>query len=484
MLAGFLAVTLAVVLLPAADSDRLGLVEPTATWIRQLDADRKGTLANAYSAIVWSAVAVLGLAQLLRPRARRCRRRWLWVLGWLSVATVAALVAAEEIGDWRDPMVANLVDRLPWPDAIPINSRWPVVGASLFGAPLALAGWMIWTEQRGQPVRRALVALAALIMFGAVVHDAHWLRSIPLAFVAFTPFGNPWKQFLEEGGEIFGGAILVVVLIEMVAARPGGVASSRPCRHRTVPALIDLLLVTVALLLVAWHIVEDRRQLRMPPSSYTGPVSLVEQRFRAEMDWLRRIDVWAFVDGAPGEAADIFARLTPEGWDRPIRESRAVVDDRRSSRFKTARTTFHFAPIPNSGGQTYTLAIGVLSGPTAQPYVFLGLSNTDPLPAGTAVINGAPARFADDLAMQTRWTPDAIERWFAQGPGGLRLIAAVSFTIWLKVLAVVVTWRGLANPQLPLRRCVVGPAILTSTRVTASLITMAFLALLAPNWPG
>ena len=140
------------------------------------------------------------------------------------------------------------------------------------------------------------------------------------------------------------------------------------------------------------------------PWSYTGPVSLVEQRrFRATHDNLQRIDVWAEIDG--GASAEIFARLTPEGSDRPVRESRADV---RGARFSNATVTFEFAPIPNSGGTLYTLAIGVLSGPT--PYVFLGLTGDDVIPEGAAVVSGAPTPYADDVPMRTTWSGRFIER--------------------------------------------------------------------------
>ena len=120
--------------------------------------------------------------------------------------------------------------------------------------------------------------------------------------------------------------------------------------------------------------------------------------FRADHDYLTRIDVWAEIDG--GASAEIFARVTPEGSDRPVRESRAEV---RAARFSNATVAFHFEPIPDSGGTLYTLAVGVLSGP--MPYVFLGLTGDDVTREGAAVVNGAPTRYADDLAMR-----DLLER--------------------------------------------------------------------------
>ena len=140
------------------------------------------------------------------------------------------------------------------------------------------------------------------------------------------------------------------------------------------------------------------------PGPTRDPISLVEQRFRATHDNLQRVDVWVDIDGAPGAAADIFARLAPAGSDRPLRESRAEV---RGARFSNDTVAFHFAPIPDSGGMLYTLTIGVLSGPT--PYVFLGLTGGDVIPEGTAVVSGAPTPYADDVPMRTTWSGRFIE---------------------------------------------------------------------------
>ena len=100
--------------------------------------------------------------------------------------------------------------------------------------------------------------------------------------------------------------------------------------------MIDVLLVAGAVMLVVQQIWLDSLAVRAKPWSYAGPISLVEQRFRASHGDLHRIDVWAFVEGT--REAEIFARLTPEGSDTPIRESRAVVEGRR---FSDATVAFH-----------------------------------------------------------------------------------------------------------------------------------------------
>ena len=86
---------------------------------------------------------------------------------------------------------------------------------------------------------------------------------------------------------------------------------------------VDVLLVTGAFLLVAHHIVEDSHRGRTRPSFYTGPVSLVEQPFRATHDNLRRIDVWAYVDGAPRQvpssSREPVRGLSPHSRPTPVR---------------------------------------------------------------------------------------------------------------------------------------------------------------------
>ena len=241
-----------------------------------------------------------------------------------------------------------------------------------------------------------------------------------------------------------------------------------------------LLIVSAVPLLVTHHAFQDNRWGRGIPWSYTGPISLVEQRFRATHDNLGRIDVWAYAGGAPGEAAEIFARLTPEGSEAPIRESRAVV---HGVRFSNATAAFHFEPIPDSGGTLYTLAVGVLSGPT--PYVFLGLTGRDVIPEGAAVVNGAPTRYADDLAMRTfsigrfieRLYPKSPRQWWRTGE-----VAEVALNIFLWVFLVVATWRGMSGPQPRFWRSFVWPSARTSALITAGIlvITLALFAVLSP----
>ena len=370
LLAGFLAINLVGVLLPAASEQRLGLVESTA-WIEQLEADTEGTLANTYGSVVWGAVAVLAVAQLFRSTPSS-RRRWLWRFGWLSVVLLAALIALEDIASLKD-MTGERRTPVDLVELLHLEGLPP----SAAGCPWLYRCWPLrWRRRAGSSSRRSagtrwrvlLTVLAAVFAVGAIAQDPDEVQITSTA----------WRYLLEEGSEVMAAATLIVILVEMFAARP------RPARDEldlsteggggrwaALAVTAVLLAASVAPLLVTQHVFEGDGWERSRPWSYTGPISLVEQRFRATHDSLRRIDVWAYVDGAPGEAAEIFARLTPEGSDRPVRESRAEV---RGALFSNATVTFEFAPIPNSGGMLYTLAVGVLSGPT--PYVFLGLTGT------------------------------------------------------------------------------------------------------------
>ena len=167
LLAVFLAANLVIVLLPAADANRLGLVDPAAAWISQFEADAEGTPANTYSIALWSAVAVLGLAQLLRP-VPPGRRRWLWVLGWLSVASLGALIGLEEGADLKDLIGDSPEGVAAAIDEVAGGARWLALSAPLLAVPVAAAGWVIGTAQRGHPVRQLLTGLVALLLISAV----------------------------------------------------------------------------------------------------------------------------------------------------------------------------------------------------------------------------------------------------------------------------------------------------------------------------
>ncbi|MCY4114994.1 MAG: hypothetical protein OXG33_13830 [Chloroflexi bacterium] len=451
-------------MLPAAGSRHLALLNPEPEWIKHLWADNEWAWANTYSAVLWGAVAVLGLAQLIRPRPPESRR-WLHVVGWLCLTLVASLVAYEDVANRKDALGYDLTAELTWLHMVHPLNRWVVAIAPLIAVPLLAAGWTLWTAQRGHPERQLLVGLASALLIGAVVQDIEVFRYKPLA----------WSQYLEEGAETMGAAVLIVVLIETLVARPG-IGRVNPTRRRWVLALIDLLLVAGAFLLFAQHLSDDRRSEPPIQIAYTGPVSLVEQRFRASHDLLHRIDVWAYVDGAPGRA-EIFARLTPEGSVRPVRESRATIEARR---FSDATAAFHFEPIPDSRGKAFTLAVGVLSGPL--PYVFLGLADGTVIAEGSARVSGEPTRFGKDLAMRITSHRRFLEGLLELQPRHWWLIGEVATHIaFLWVLPVILVWRGPHGPQPRFWRCVVGPAGGISARITLGIFILTIIAaMLAP----
>lgn len=189
---------------------------------------------------------------------------------------------------------------------------------------------------------------------------------------------------------------VAVLFVEMLTSRPGAArVAPGSWRRAAVPvAVTAALLLASAIPLTSHRVHEGDGWDTGAPWSYTGPLSLVEQKFRANQDNLGRIDIWAEMDGTPG-SAEIFARLTPAGSDSPIRESRAVV---HGTRFSIDTVTFKFEPIPSSSGKVYTLAIGVLSGPSC---VFLGLTGGDEIPDRAVSVNGKPTPYTKDLPMRT-----------------------------------------------------------------------------------
>ena len=396
------------------------------------------------------------------------------MVGWLSVALLAALIAFEEwfsLKHWVGTRAASVELSVLDLKLVPSGARWLLAVVPILAIPLAAAGWVLYKSQRGRPASGLLTVLAALLAIEAVAQDAFNVLGIP--FLAYA-------RFLEEGSEVVAAATLVVVLAEMLAESQGAVPVASDIRQRRLGwlwalyALVALLLAASAFALLSPRSLEGHGWRQGVPRYYTGPVTLVEQRFRASHNNLRQIDVWSYVDGGqPGIPAEIFARLTPvEDLDRPIRESRADV---RSTRFSDATVTFEFEPIPKSGGQLYDLAVGVLSGPT--PFVFLGLTGGEAIPEGAAIISGAPALFADDLALRTRWNGRLIDWLLPQVSHNWLLIGEVGVHILLWVFLTVVALHGLSirDPHF-WRRCA-WPALRTSALLTVCILTFTVVVL-------
>ena len=401
--------------------DALGWRWLAGEWLAELDATYERGSMDRFSGVLFGVVAALAAAQALRQPAPRGGPRWLWVLGWLSAAFFIGLVAFEELH--RQVDVGSFIAPLLGLKELDERYRWVLVAAPLAVPPAAAAGWVLLSAQRGHPARALLTVLALALALNGLLLDGRSSHLLVYGALVdsfgFPPAPTGFYEVFEEGAEQMAAAALAVVLVEMLAARPGAAADATGSRRRLAVALA----VSAALLAVSAFPLASHRVLKGDgwetdaPWSYAGPIALVEQPFQANQDYLRRIDVWAYVDGGASDTpAEIFARLTPEGSDRPIRESRAEVHGARHS---DATVSFHFEPIPESSGKRYTLTVGLLSGP--RPFVFLGLNPGDAIPEGDATVNGEPTPFANDLALRTAWSGRFIDGMY---PRDLRSLGA------------------------------------------------------------
>ena len=475
LLAGFLAANLVLVLLSALDRLGWGWLVP-GDWLGYLHATTEWSPADRYSGLLFGAVAVLAAVQALRPPPIHGGSRWLWTFGWLSLAVFVGLVAFDELtrGVRTIPVLAPALGRSGLSPPVP----WVLVAVPL-AAPLAAGGWVLVASQRGHPARALVTVVAVALALIGLILDANTDLLLYSGLVKWAGFpaaaSGALYEVPEEGSEIMAAAALAVVLVETVVARPRAPPVDPGSRRRRWAALAvaAVLLAAGAFVLVTPHAIEDTPWAKTRPWSYTGPVSLIEQPFRASQDHLTRIKVWAYVDGDPG-VAEVFARLTPtaESSAGPVRESRAEV---RGAAYSNATVTFHFDPIPDSGGTRYTLAVGVLSGPT--PYVFLGLTNGDVIAEGAAVVSGAPTRYADDLAMRTYRGAGFVAWARSHGPHRLALVVELTLTLFLMVFPIVAAWGGLSGRRPRFWRDVIWSAAWPSALIVAGFLIISLLLL-------
>ena len=480
LLAAFMVGSLAAVLLALVDA--LGWRWLAGEWLAELDATYERGSMDRFSGVLFGIVAALAAAQALRRPAPRSGPRWLWVFGWLSAAFFIALVAREELQRRVD--VGSFTAPLLGLRELEEGFGWVLVAGPLAIVPAAAAAWVLFSAQRGHPARALLALLAVALALIGLLLDAtsgHLLLYRGLVgWFGFPPSPPGFYEVFEEASEQMAAAALAVVLVEMLAARPSAVrlpASNR--RPLAVALAVSVGLLAVSAFPLASHRIHkgDGWDL-VAPWSYAGPIAIVEQPFQANQDYLRRIDVWAFIDGGPaGTPGEIFARLTPEGSDQPIRESRAQVHGARHS---NTTVSFDFEPIPDSSGKRYTLTVGLLGDP--RPFVFLGLTRGDVIPAGAALVNGEATPFADDLAMRTAWSGRFIDGMYPRDLRLWGLIGEVIFNILLWVLAVVLAATRLSGPWPGFGRRVIWPSVAISVLVTADIVvvTFAYIALRSP----
>ena len=428
-------------------------------WLTQMNLNAEGTVANFYSSILWASVAVLGLAQLRRSAAVP-QPRWLWTLGWLSVGCLGVFVAVEEVAGLKDPTGASFSIGPEW---LQEYDRWTVAVAPLAVPLAATAGRNLYLSQRSHSTRMLLTVLAIVVVAAAIVHD--------LLHSFYTSNEFAWGFFAEEGSEVMAGALLIVVLTEtLMAAEPSGRERQnlRMRRWAALGVVVTLLGVIGSALLAnhGWLLTKHEWiDGNLPrPTFYAGPVSLVTQPFRAKHDYMFRVDVQAFVEGG-APPAEVFARLIPQGTDQPVRESRTEV---QGGRFSAETISFEFEPIPDSGRQWYTLAIGILGGPT--PWVFLGLTGVDAIPESGATVNGVPD--GRDLAMRTRSIASFGRIALENRRGRLLQVAGVVLVLFLWVCATVAVWGGLSGDRQRSWGEIVWGVAQTGALITASALAI------------
>ncbi len=284
----------------------------TDSWFHQLSLDHEGTVVALYSGILWGAVAALAGAHLGCPvPCAVSGPRWLWRLGWFSVALIAALVAFEELAELKDTLGQWAALDSPLASITP-ELRWLVVVA-VVGAPLAAAaGWALYASLRRHPALALLTVLAVALGVGAALRDG---------FGVHYGTTSPWVLLLDDGSELMASAILAVVLVEALAARLPARSADRDgrglpyARWVTGAALVALLAASGPALRAEWDWAEAGWTR---PLDYAGPISLLEQPLETHVGQLTRIDVWGYVDAGDDTTAtaDIRSRLIPHEGGR------------------------------------------------------------------------------------------------------------------------------------------------------------------------
>ena len=442
------------------------------SWFRQLSLDSEGSLANLYSGVLWGTVAALAAAQLFRAVIPVRGPRWLWALGWLSVALFAALVSFEELADLKDTLgrwgkLDALLASLNLAD-LPAEVRWAAVVAPLTAPLAAAAGWVLYASLRRHPGLALLTVLALALGVGAALRDG---------FGELYGTTGTWLLLLEDGSELMAGAILAVVLVEALSA--SYTASTDDQEHRgrrrdrwaALGVMVVLLGVSIPALFAEYEWEEAGWER---PVFYAGPVTQLEQPFETHFNHLARVAVWGFVDGgdAPDATAEVVARLIPHGGG-PVSEIRAEM---RGSRLEPEIHDFDFEPIPDSGGKQYTLAVSAPSG--LRPFVFLGVTGDTANPLGGLVANGV--RHERQLAMGTHALASGgrvIHDLLTRDPRRLFVIGDVVAMVFLWVFAVVTAWRGLSGPKPRFWRGFVWSAARSSALTTAGIAALAIVLL-------
>ena len=118
--------------------------------------------------------------------------------GWLVVGAAAAVIAAEEHYELK----GQLGHQVAWLDPIPITIRWEVVVAPFVAVPGAIAGYVLYKSVAKHATLSLLFAVACVLFFASLAHE----------IVQY----NVWMDLLEEGSEMMAGALMAVILTELL----------------------------------------------------------------------------------------------------------------------------------------------------------------------------------------------------------------------------------------------------------------------------
>ena len=169
---------------------------PITVWVSPLEANYEGTPLNTYSIVLWSLVAALALVQVARPADGR---RWLWLAGWISAAGIAAMIAVEEYFDFK----GSFGHQLAWLEFISSDVRWEFIVAPFVAVPGAIAGYVVYRSVTRYPGLSMLSVAACTFAIITLSHD-------------ISVSSNWWVDFIEEGSEMLLGAVLAVILYELI----------------------------------------------------------------------------------------------------------------------------------------------------------------------------------------------------------------------------------------------------------------------------
>ena len=108
------------------------------------------------------------------------------------------MIAAEEYYEVK----GSFGYQVEWLEFIAFNIRWEVVVAPFVALPVALAGYVVYRSVSRFPALAMLFVAACTFAIASLAHE----------IVQY----NLWMDLIEEGSEMMLGAILAVILYELL----------------------------------------------------------------------------------------------------------------------------------------------------------------------------------------------------------------------------------------------------------------------------